>query len=109
MALPRSRPTHCHRMTRYDLASVLREVDRKMAYLRKTLGDDIDIALDPHAKILEPSKAIEMCKALEPYRPCSWRSRCGLRTWMLWLRYGAIAGSIATGRCCIPSGSSATC
>lgn len=47
----------------------LREVDRKMAYLRHTLGDEVEIGLDPHAKILEPAKAIELCQAVAPYRP----------------------------------------
>jgi galactonate dehydratase len=48
---------------------VLRHVENKMALLRDTLGDGIDIALDPHAKILEPVKAVELCQVLEPYRP----------------------------------------
>ncbi len=47
----------------------LRYVDQKMAYLRLTLGDEIEIGLDPHARILEPAKAIEMCQVLAPYHP----------------------------------------
>lgn len=47
----------------------LKEVDRKMAVLRNALGDGMDIALDPHAQILEPIKAIELCHAVAPYRP----------------------------------------
>lgn len=59
-------PPNLHEMS---WPQALRYVDRKMAYLRTTLGDEIEIALDPHARILEPSKAIEMCAVLEPYHP----------------------------------------
>lgn len=59
-------PRNHHTMT---WPQTLRKVDEKMSYLRETLGDEMDIALDPHAQILEPIKAIEMCSVLEPYRP----------------------------------------
>jgi galactonate dehydratase len=48
---------------------VLKWIDNKMAILRKALGDEIDIGLDPHAKILEPAKAIDLCSVVAPYRP----------------------------------------
>jgi galactonate dehydratase len=48
---------------------VLKWVDRKMGLLRKSLGDGIDIGLDPHAQILEPAKAIDLCNVVAPYRP----------------------------------------
>jgi len=48
---------------------VLRWVERKMALLRQSLGDDVDIALDPHAQILEPVRALELCDVVAPYRP----------------------------------------
>jgi galactonate dehydratase len=48
---------------------VLREAGRKMEALRKALGDDIDIALDPHAKIFEPVRAWELAEVVRPYRP----------------------------------------
>jgi len=48
---------------------VLREVDHKMSILRDALGEDIEIGLDPHAMILEPSKAIELCHVVAPYHP----------------------------------------
>ncbi|MBN1399635.1 MAG: hypothetical protein JXA74_02290, partial [Anaerolineae bacterium] len=48
---------------------VLREVDRKMAVLRDALGDEFEIALDPHAQILEPVKALDVCQAVAPYHP----------------------------------------
>jgi galactonate dehydratase len=47
----------------------LREVDKKMALLRNALGEDIEIALDPHARLLEPAKAIDLCQAVAPYHP----------------------------------------
>ncbi len=49
--------------------AVLHQVDRRMALLRHRLGDNVEIALDPHAKLLEPSKAVELCDVLEPYHP----------------------------------------
>ena len=49
--------------------AVLHEVDRRMALLRHRLGDDVEIALDPHAKLLEPAKAVDLCQVLEPYHP----------------------------------------
>jgi galactonate dehydratase len=48
---------------------VLREAGRKMEALRKALGDDIDIALDPHAKIFEVARALELAEVVRPYRP----------------------------------------
>jgi galactonate dehydratase len=49
--------------------AVLNEVERKMAILRDGLGDEIEIGLDPHARILEPSKAVELCDVVAPFRP----------------------------------------
>jgi galactonate dehydratase len=48
---------------------VLKEAGRKMEALRKALGDEIEIALDPHAKIFEPVRALELAQAVAPYRP----------------------------------------
>jgi galactonate dehydratase len=48
---------------------VLREAGRKMEALRKALGDAVDIALDPHAKIFEPARALELAEVVRPYRP----------------------------------------
>ncbi|HMC64424.1 MAG TPA: galactonate dehydratase [Gemmataceae bacterium] len=48
---------------------LLREAGRRMAELRKALGDEIDIALDPHAKIFESARAIELADVVSPYRP----------------------------------------
>ena len=59
-------PSHMHEM---PWPRVLREAESKMATLRSALGDDIEIGLDPHARILEPIKAIELCQVVAPYRP----------------------------------------
>lgn len=48
---------------------LLVEADKKMAALRKAVGDDIDIGLDPHAKIFEPIRAFELSEVMRPYRP----------------------------------------
>jgi galactonate dehydratase len=47
----------------------LAEVERKMTALRDGLGEDVEIALDPHARLLEPARAIELCQVLGPYHP----------------------------------------
>ncbi len=59
-------PPRVHEM---PWTKVLRLVESKMALLRDRLGDEIDIALDPHAQLLEPIRAIELCQVLEPYHP----------------------------------------
>ena len=59
-------PWHMHEM---PWPRVLREAEIKVATLRSALGDDIEIGLDPHARILEPIKAIELCQVVAPYRP----------------------------------------
>ncbi len=55
-----------------DLLSIgasLREATKRMAAVRAAVGDDVDVAVDPHAKIFEPSQAIAMAQAIKPYRP----------------------------------------
>ncbi|NJN81168.1 MAG: mandelate racemase/muconate lactonizing enzyme family protein [Caldilineaceae bacterium] len=47
----------------------LRETERRVAAVRDAVGDDIDIGLDPHARIFEPGRALELCRAVEAYRP----------------------------------------
>ncbi len=48
---------------------LLREAGRKLEAFRKALGDEIDIGLDPHAKIFEPVRALELAEVVRPYRP----------------------------------------
>jgi galactonate dehydratase len=47
----------------------LKAVDQKLACLRNAWGDEIEIGLDPHARLLEPAKAVELCEVVAPYRP----------------------------------------
>jgi galactonate dehydratase len=49
--------------------TVLKEAAARVEAVRKAVGDEIDIGLDPHARIFEPGRALEMCQALEPYQP----------------------------------------
>src|SRR5207247_2347996 len=63
---------------------VLREAGRKMEALRKALGDEIDIALDPHAKIFEPARALELAEVVRPYRPMFLKNRSGRKTCKPW-------------------------
>jgi len=49
-----------------------RQVDsaeERLAAVRDAVGPDIDIGVDPHAKIFEPVRALEMAERLKPYRP----------------------------------------
>ncbi len=48
---------------------VLRETGRRMEAVRKAVGEDIDIGLDPHARLFEPFRALEMAEVVKPYRP----------------------------------------
>jgi galactonate dehydratase len=47
----------------------LRETRKKMESLRRAVGDDVDIALDPHAQIFEPIRAQELAEVVKPFRP----------------------------------------
>lgn len=49
--------------------AVVREAAARIGALRAALGDDVDVAVDPHAKIFEPNRAIAMAEAIKPYRP----------------------------------------
>jgi galactonate dehydratase len=41
----------------------------RLRRLRDAVGDEVDIGVDPHAKVFEPVRALEMAEALAPYRP----------------------------------------
>jgi galactonate dehydratase len=41
----------------------------RFSAVRRAVGDDVDIAVDPHAKIFEPAQAIALAEALKPDRP----------------------------------------
>ncbi|MEX0677920.1 MAG: mandelate racemase/muconate lactonizing enzyme family protein [Pirellulales bacterium] len=48
---------------------VLRETRTRMEILRRAVGEDVDIALDPHAQIFEPIRAQELAEVVKPFRP----------------------------------------
>jgi galactonate dehydratase len=48
---------------------VLRETRKRMEALRRGVGEDVDIALDPHAQIVEPIRAQELADVVKPFRP----------------------------------------
>ncbi len=48
---------------------VLRETAKRMEAVRKAVGEDVDIGLDPHARIFEPVRALQMAAAVEPFQP----------------------------------------
>lgn len=47
----------------------LRESEQRVAAVREAVGDDIDIGLDPHARLFEVSRAQELCEVVKPFRP----------------------------------------
>ncbi len=49
--------------------AALRAAVARFAAVRRAVGDDVDIAVDPHAKIFEPAQAVALAEALKPDRP----------------------------------------
>lgn len=48
---------------------VLRETEARVAAVREAIGPDIDLGLDPHARILEIGKAAQLCDVVAPFNP----------------------------------------
>jgi galactonate dehydratase len=48
---------------------VLRESRQRVEAVRRAVGEDIDIGLDPHAQILETVRSLELAEVVKPYRP----------------------------------------
>ncbi len=48
---------------------VLRGTKERMEAVRRAVGEDVDIGLDPHAQIFEPYRALELSEVVKPYRP----------------------------------------
>ena len=48
---------------------VIDQAVQRMKALRDALGYEVDIALDAHAKIFEPSLAVRLAKAVEDFKP----------------------------------------
>jgi galactonate dehydratase len=49
--------------------AVVRAAAARLEAVRLAVGPDVEIGLDPHARIFEPVRAQEMAGALEPYHP----------------------------------------
>ncbi|HUE75537.1 MAG TPA: mandelate racemase/muconate lactonizing enzyme family protein, partial [Chloroflexota bacterium] len=49
--------------------AVVRGAVARLQAVREAVGDDIDIGVDPHAKIFEPVRAMQMAQALKPLNP----------------------------------------
>ncbi|HEU5315887.1 MAG TPA: galactonate dehydratase [Chloroflexota bacterium] len=49
--------------------AVVRGAAARVKALRDAVGPDVDIGLDPHAKIFEPYKALQMARAVAEYNP----------------------------------------
>jgi galactonate dehydratase len=49
--------------------SVLKESEARIKAVREAVGDEVDIGLDPHARIFERVYAQQLCEVLAPYRP----------------------------------------
>jgi len=49
--------------------AVVRGAAERIAAVREAVGPDIDIGLDPHAKIFNPVRALQMAQAVQPYAP----------------------------------------
>lgn len=49
--------------------AVVRGAAARMKAVRDAVGPDIDIGLDPHAKIFEPARALQMAHAVAEYNP----------------------------------------
>ncbi|MEX1020630.1 MAG: galactonate dehydratase [Litorilinea sp.] len=47
----------------------LRESEKRVAAVREAVGPDIDIGLDPHARIFEIGRAMQLCEVVAPYNP----------------------------------------
>lgn len=48
---------------------VLRQVEARVAAVREAVGPDIDIGIDPHARIFEIGRAVQFCQVVAPFRP----------------------------------------
>jgi len=48
---------------------VVKDATARMETLRLAVGNDVDIALDVHATLVEPFRAEQLATAVEPYRP----------------------------------------
>jgi galactonate dehydratase len=59
-------PPHSEKLT---WSQVLKGTAQRMQAVRKAVGDDVEIGLDPHARIFEPVRALELSEEVKQYRP----------------------------------------
>jgi galactonate dehydratase len=57
-----------HPGNRFEPAEAIRDSVAKFEAVRKALGDTVEICFDIHTR-LDPADAIQLCRAVEPYRP----------------------------------------
>lgn len=68
MTAVKMRP-HPPEMEKLSWNQVLKGTAARLQAVRKAVGDDVEIGLDPHAQIFEPVRALELADAAKPYRP----------------------------------------
>jgi galactonate dehydratase len=51
------------------LSAALKDAEARIRAVRKAVGDEVDIALDAHAQVFQPSTALSLCQVVAPYRP----------------------------------------
>jgi galactonate dehydratase len=60
---------HPHGMHAAPYNAVTRAAGQRIRAVREALGPDVDIAVDIHAQFFEPSRAVRVARAIEPYQP----------------------------------------
>ncbi|MEM7536709.1 MAG: galactonate dehydratase [Chloroflexota bacterium] len=50
-------------------SQVLRKTEARVNAVRDAVGDDVEIGLDPHARIFETARALELCQVVASMRP----------------------------------------
>ncbi|MCE5249209.1 galactonate dehydratase [bacterium] len=48
---------------------IIRETPKRLAAVRETAGDDVDVAVDVHAAVSNVACAVELVEAIKPYHP----------------------------------------
>jgi galactonate dehydratase len=56
-------------MEKLRWSQVLKGTRDRLEAVRRAIGDDVDIGLDPHAAIFEPVRALELAEVVQPFRP----------------------------------------
>jgi len=51
------------------LSAAFKDAEARIRAVRQAVGDDVDIALDAHAQVFQPSTALSLCQVLAPYHP----------------------------------------